>query len=93
MRLSPKKIETLARVIRRSLEQTAGLELAESPEAIEMLIRQVITDDLRMEDEIEEEARRLLDQHADQIQMRGASYDALLRKTKAKLAQDRKMVL
>jgi hypothetical protein len=93
MRLSPKKIETLARMICRSLEDNPEVEAVESTDKIMLLIRQVITDDLRMEEAIEEEARRLLEGHMDEIQRKGASYDTLLRKAKAKLAQERKVVL
>lgn len=93
MRLSPKRIETLARVICRSLEQSSELQLVESPEKATQLIRQVIAEDIRLEEEIEDEARRLLDEHKNEIDRKGASYDSLLRKTKSRLAQERKMVL
>jgi hypothetical protein len=93
MRLSPKKIESLARAVCRSLEENPDVELAESADRLFVLVRQVITEDMRLEEEIEEEARRLLEVHKGEIDRKGASFDSLLRKAKAKLAQERKMVL
>jgi hypothetical protein len=93
MRLSPKKIESLSKAICRSLEANPDLEFAESADKVQVLIRRVIAEDMRLEEEIEEEARKLLEQHKGEIDRKGASYDALLRKAKAKIAQERKVVL
>jgi hypothetical protein len=93
MRLSPKKIEKLAEAVYRGIEANPEVTVQEKPETIKMLIREVIAEDLKTEEEIEQAARKLLEEHMDQIQMRGASFDALLRKTKQRLAQERKFVL
>lgn len=93
MRLKPEKIDHLAQVIYKSLAANSELTLHESESAIVLLIKQIITQDMQMEDEIEEEARRLLDEKLSEFQLRNVSVDKLLLKMKQKLAQERKMVL
>jgi len=93
MRLRPEKIEHLANLVFESLAQNPELTLHESRDHIVGLVRRVITDDLRMEDEIEEEARRVLESHRGEIDRTGASFEKLVLKAKQKLAQERKMVL
>lgn len=93
MRLAPKKIDVLAELIFEALASNEQVELQEGRDRTVGLIRQIITDDLRMEEELEEEARRMLEAHSDEIQRSGASMEKLVLKTKQKLAQERKMVL
>ena len=93
MRLKPAKIDHLANKIFDSLAENEELKLVEGRDKFLILIRQVIADDLKAEDDIEEEARRMLDEHIDQIRSKGVSYEQLLLKAKRKLAQERKIVL
>jgi hypothetical protein len=93
MRLRSEKIDHLAKVITASLGTSPEIKLNETPEHVIGLIRQIITEDMKAEDAIEEDARKLLDQHKAEIERKGAQYDKLLQKAKAQLAKDRKMVL
>lgn len=93
MRLKPEKIEHLASVIYKSLAANEELSLTESEATIVMLIKQVITADLQMEVDIEDEARRLLEEKLTEAQLRNVSVDKLVMKAKQKIAQERKMVL
>lgn len=93
MRLKPEKIENLAGVIYAALAANNDLTLTESRETISGLIRQVITEDLKTEDEIEAEAHHRLEQFKEEITKKGASYEKLFLKAKQKIAQERKMVL
>jgi hypothetical protein len=93
MRLKPAKIDHLANKIFDALAQNEEIKLVEGRDKFLILIRQIITDDLKAEDEIEEEARRMLDVHIDQIRSKGVSYEQLLLKAKRKLAQESKIVL
>ena len=61
MRLRPEKIEHLAQVVVESLTQYPEVTLQESRDHLVGLVKRVITEDLRLEDEIEEEARRVLE--------------------------------
>ena len=93
MRLKPERIEQLAKVVVKSLGEVKELSFTEGVDKVEALVRGVITEDMQEEEAIEEEARRMLDMHRDAIEMRGVAYDGLLRKAKAKVAQERKFVL
>ena len=93
MRLKSEKIEQLAGVIVKALEANGEVTLGESPEDVTRLIQQVIAEDMQLEDEIEEEARRVLDEHVNMIQRKGVSYDSMLRKVKKRIARERKIVL
>ncbi len=93
MRLHPEKIDRLAELIHDHLSRLADVRLNAKREDVIHLIREIITEDLKAEDDIEAEARRILDEHQHMMRMRHVSYDQLLRKTKEKLARDRGMVL
>jgi hypothetical protein len=93
MRLKPEKIEELAGLVHEALAANPELKLQESREKIVHLIRLAIQEDLMAEDAIEEEARRLLGEHMDEIQRKGMSFDMMLLKAKQRIAQERKMVL
>lgn len=93
MRLKPEKIEQLAELIHDSLAKIPDLKLRGERKDITFEIRKVITEDLQAEEDIESEARKLLEKHEDELRRTGVSFDAALRKTKQKLARDRGMVL
>ncbi len=93
MRLRPEKIQRLAELVYETLHKVPDVSLEGDRDAILLLIRRVITDDMRAEEEIEEAARKLLEPLRDEIMRKGASFDKMLLKTKQKLAQERRMVL
>jgi hypothetical protein len=93
MRLKPEKIEHLANIIFDSLAANKEITLSEGRDKIVGTIRRLITEDMLAEDEIEEAARALLEEHKDQISRQGASYEKLFNKAKQKIALERKMVL
>ena len=93
MRLKPEKIELLAQLVYQALQSNDEVELTEPRERVVQLIKQVITDDLKAEDEIEAEARERLAEHQRKIEFSSMNYDSLLQKTMAVIAKERKMVL
>ena len=93
MRLKPEKIERLAELVYDSLKEHKELKLNGERETILFAIRGVITEDMEAEEAIEAEARKILDDHEDDMRRMGVNLDQMLRKTKQKLARDRGMVL
>ena len=93
MRLDPEKIELLARLVYEGLKDREGIKLTLPRDDVIVAIAGVITEDLKAEDEIEAEARKMLEAHEEQFQRTGASHHEVLRKTVEKLARDRKMVI
>lgn len=56
-------------------------------------VRHVVLDNLAAEDKLEEDARKLLLEHAKQIKESAADYRQLLGKVKEKLARERGFVI
>lgn len=93
MRLRPEKIEVLAEKIYETLAANKDAAVSADRATITAAIRRVINDDLKAEDEIEEQARALLEEHMTEIQRKGISFEKILMKTKQQIARERKMVL
>ena len=71
----------------------AGLIQYEQPEYVQEVMTQVVLDELSVEDRINEEARKILEQHNEEMKLVGASYDEMFKKVKRQLVRDRKVVL
>ena len=66
---------------------------AESPAVLTDRIRQKISEELGVEDRLNEEVREILNQHADEMRRTGASYQEMYKKVKGELARQRKLIL
>lgn len=96
MRLKPEKIEQLSELVYDTLaklESEEKLKLSGERDAIVFAIKNVITEDLKAEEQLEVEAREILEAHEGELRRSGVSFDQALRKMKQKLARDRGMVL
>jgi hypothetical protein len=71
----------------------AGLIQYEQPEYVQEVMTQVMLDELSVEDRINEEARKILEQHDEAMRQAGASYEEMFKKVKRQLVRDRKVVL
>jgi len=71
----------------------AGLIQYEQPEYVQEVMTQVVLDELSVEDRINEEARKILEQHDEEMKQVGASYEEMFKKVKRELVRDRKVVL
>jgi len=71
----------------------AGLIQYEQPEYVQEVMSQVVLDELSVEDRINEEARKILEQHDEEMKQVGASYEEMFKKVKRQLVRDRKVVL
>lgn len=94
MRLSEKKIEYLAKKITEQLRNNPQLvQFLESDKSIESAIYVTILKDMQREQQLEEEARKLLQSHSKLIEQEGADYKKLLEKTKNLLAKKKGIIL
>ena len=93
MRISEKKINRICKKIRVLLEKDKNIKLLSDPNTIEAEIKSVLLADLREEDEIEEEAKRILEQHSMLISSENIDYQALLNKAKNQVAKQKGFVL
>jgi hypothetical protein len=92
MRLPPSLIELLARRLVMNLIER-GVIASDHPEKTIDKVIHLITDDLRIEDEITEEARQILLDHQDELKGQDLEYHRLIQKVKIELAAKRGYVL
>jgi hypothetical protein len=64
-----------------------------APEAVAQRVRQRMTEELTVEDRLNDEVREILTQHQDEMRRTGVSYQEMYKKVKGQLARDRKLVL
>jgi hypothetical protein len=64
-----------------------------TPDVIAQQVRKAMTDELGIEDRLNEEVREILNQHADEMRRTGVSYQDMYKKVKGELARQRKLIL
>lgn len=89
MRLSPHKIDYLAAKLVRLMREHDAVNFNIDAEDLERIIAWEITDELRVEDEIDDEVNALLEQHERQIAHGDLDQMVLRRKLKQELARKR----
>ncbi len=70
-----------------------GLIQFEQPEYVNEVMLQVVLDELTVEDRINDEARRILEEHSDQMKRFGATYEDAFKAIKKQIIRERKIVL
>jgi hypothetical protein len=56
-------------------------------------VRQVMAEEVTIEDRINEEVREILAKYSDEMRRTGASYQEMYKKVKGQLARERKLIL
>jgi hypothetical protein len=92
MRLSADEIEFIARKIVKTLVAAGKLELDSETRVIEAVVR-VITDELMVEDRLNEEVREVLIQHASEMERSNITYTEMFKMLKKKMAREKGIVL
>ena len=92
MRLKPEKIDDLANKILQGMKADADVLIRGDESAILHEIKNAILLDLQREDEIEEEERKILQQHLKRIYRDDIDFAELLRKAKKQIAKERGLV-
>ena len=80
-----------AEVVKKLVE--GELIETKNPDAVTLRVRQQMNEELSVEDKINEEVRQLITQHQEEMRRTGASYQEMLKKAKAQIARDRKLIL
>jgi hypothetical protein len=62
-------------------------------EDLSQRVRQVMADEIGIEDRLNEEVREILSRYADEMRRTGASYQEMYKKVKGQLARERKLIL
>jgi len=92
MKFSQERIDNIAEKVYKHISLQENVKLDEK-EKILFAIKNVIEEDLREEEDIEEEARRILENNKRSIDMRNVSYSELFKRSKEIIAKERKMIL
>ena len=72
---------------------SAGLVQYEQPEYVTEVVTQVMLDELSVEDRINDEVRKILEKHGQEMKNMGASYEEMFKKVKKQIVRDRKVIL
>ena len=91
MRLTRWQVELLGFEIARSLVRSGAVE--GDIDRLADTVRHVITEDLMVEDKLDEEVRGILAGRADEMRRLGVDYSLMFEKAKKQLIRDRKLVL
>jgi hypothetical protein len=70
-----------------------GLIETKAVEAVTQRVRQRMTEELSVEDRLNEEVRQILTEQQDEMRRTGVSYQEMYKKVKAHIARERKLVL
>ena len=71
----------------------ANLIQYDQPEYVNEVMFELMIDELSVEDRINDEARKILEQHGEQMTFYGATYEEAFRAIKKQLVRERKVVL
>ena len=87
--------EYVAYMAKQVLKRLSAADLIqfEQPDYVREVITQVTLDELSVEARIDEEVRKILEQHGAEMKEVGASYEEMFKKVKKQLVRDRKVVL
>ena len=71
----------------------AGLIQLEQPEYVKEVMVSVMLDELGVEDRINDEVRKIIEEHDAEMKEMGASYEEMFKKIKKQLVRERSVIL
>lgn len=80
MRLSRGKINHLSKLITQGLEKDEKIKLLSEPNDIRLQIVRIITDELKIDDVVDEEARRILSSYSKKMREGSSEWEVLYQK-------------
>jgi hypothetical protein len=92
MRLTADEVQYFSRKIVKTLVAEGKLEVDSEPRIIEG-IAHVMTEELLIEDKLNEEAREFLMSHADEMQRLNITYSEMFKMVKKRLAKEKGIIL
>ncbi len=87
--------EYVAYMARQVLKRLSAAKLVQydQPDYVTEVITQVMLEELSVEDRLNEDVRKILEQHDAEMKRVGASYEEMFKKVKRQLVRERKVVL
>jgi hypothetical protein len=93
VKLSEARIDKLSLDIIDTLAEQDDVRLQAKDAELSAAVKQIVEDELLVEERLEAEVRQLLEEHRSEIVMSRLSYDELFRRTKQRLINERRIVL
>lgn len=79
--------EVVKRLVEKQMIET------KAQDALVQRVRQVMQEELGVEERLNEEVRQILSQYSDEMRRTGVSYQEMYKKVKNQLARERKLIL
>jgi hypothetical protein len=79
--------EVVKRLVAAKMIETKNIE------GVTQAVRQVMADEITVEDRLNEEVREILARYSDEMKNTGVSYQEMYKKVKGQLARERKLIL
>jgi hypothetical protein len=92
MRLNADEVEFIARKIVKTLVAEGKLEVDSDARVVEGIMK-VITDELQVEDRLNEEVRDVLVQHSREMERSNITYTEMFKMLKKKMAKEKGIIL
>ena len=93
MRIQKELTDLLAKNIVKSLIDKNLIIWEESPEKLESIVNEIITEDLMVEDLLNEEVKTLLESKTDEYERDMMDYGRVFQMVKSKLVRERGLIL
>jgi hypothetical protein len=93
MRLRREMIQYLAQVIVRDLSAKGCIQILAEREKVEERVREIITEDLQVEDRLNDEVKALLSAFSNEFSRGEADYHKMFTMVKRRLVQERGLIL
>ncbi len=93
MKLSPAKVDHLAEMLVDVLADTDGVLFQAGDAELRIAIREIMTDELEVEDRLNAEVHRMLQVYKYEITHERLDYETLFRRLRQRLIAERKIVL
>ena len=93
MRIQKELIELLSKKIIKSLIDKNLIIWEESPEKLQSIVNEIITEDLMVEDLLNEEVKTLLESKTDEYERDMMDYGRVFQMVKSKLVRERGLIL
>jgi hypothetical protein len=92
MLLSRDYVGYMAKEVVKRLLAAKMIEV-KSSEAVTQQVRQVMAEEVTVEDRLNEEVREILARYSEEMRRTGVSYQEMYKKVKGQLARERKLIL
>jgi len=92
MQLPREFVAYMAKQVLKRLVESKLIQF-EQPAYVYEVISQVMLDEVMVEDRINDEVRKILDQHGSAMKQAGASYEEMFKKVKKQIVRERNAIL